>query len=167
MLMSIPVSAQVPQELSEAAGDEAETELNIRIEAIGDRRRVYTALTDLHGLDILTAQSAELEQAYRELTALRRQQAVNDLFELEPVILSEPERVIMRVEELGLFQLVEDEVFLRSPTVHEEERINYVLYAAIVIILCVAAFFISNHLRGRKRREKEKISYSNFAGARE
>ena len=164
VLMSASAYAQ---DWYEVAGYGTEAELNIRIETIGDRRRVYTALTDLHGLDILTARSAELEQAYRELTLLRREQAVGDLFELEPVILSESERVMLRVEELGLFRFVEDEVFLRSPPVFEEERVNYILYAVIVLVLCVSAFFISNHLRRRKRREKEKISYGNFAGARE
>jgi len=73
----------------------------------------------------------------------------------------------MRVEELGLFRLDEDEVFLRSPVVDESEQINFVLYAIIVIVLCVTAFFVSKHLRGRKRRKKEQIPYANFAGAQE
>ena len=157
VFLSIPISAQaMPDEAAHEYG--FESELNIRIEAIGDRRRVYTALTDLHGLDILTVQSAEMEQAYRELTMLRRRQAVNNLFELEQVILSESERVMLRVEELGLFRVAEDEVFLRAPAADEENQINYVLHVIIVLVLCVTAFFVSNHLRGRKRREKEKIS---------
>jgi len=164
--LSIPAYAQTLQDEVVHEHD-FESELNIRIETIGDRRRVYTALTDLHGLDILTAQSAEMAGAYRELTAHRRQQAMSDLFELEQVILTEPERVMMRVEELGLFQFTEDEVFLRSPPTFEDNQINYILYIAIVLALCTAAFFISTNLRKRGRREKDKITYGNFAGARE
>ena len=55
--MPVATSAQVLEEFYETAGYDFDTELHIRIETIGDRRRVYTALTDLHGLDILTAES--------------------------------------------------------------------------------------------------------------
>ena len=158
LLLSIPVYAQEPHDLGAVVEYDYSFEygLNIRIDAIGDRRRVYTAVTDLHGLDILTVHSSELEQAYRELVVFRRRQSVDALFEFESIVFTESERVIMRSEELGLFRLDGDEVFLRSPATDMYEQINVVLYVAIVIVLCVTAFFVSSHLRGRKRRKKEQ-----------
>jgi len=146
---------------------DVDVELNIRIEAIRDRRRAYTSLTDLHDLHILTPASAELQRAYQDLVSFRRQQSVDELFELEQITLSESERVLMRVEELGLFRTDEEELFIRTPVSHYETQINFILYGAILLTLCVAGFLLSNYFHKRRRKGRENVPYSDFAAARE
>jgi len=188
LLLILPVSAQIP-DMEEAAlqpGQEIsgefvfqprvqipelaldhETDLNLRVEAIRDRRRAYTSLTDLHGLDILIPASAQMQDAYRDLVAGRRQESVSGLFELEQEILSGEARVLLRVEELGLFSDTEDAVFLRTPTAVEEDQVNMILFGGVVVTLCVSGFFLSNHLHKRKRKGKKHVSDGNLAAAGE
>jgi len=140
-----------------------ETDLTLRVETIRDRRRAFTSLTDLHGLDILTPASAQMEKRYRDLMQQIRQQSVNELFEIEAEPLSGPERILLRTETLGLFRQTEDERFLREPTAYEAPQTNYILYGGIVVILCAGGFLISNHLHKRKRKGKKHVSNIHLA----
>ena len=165
LFLIFPVRAQEPDYIypqSSAPG----AELNIRIDMIRERRRAYTSLTDMHGLHILTPASTELERAYRELVAIRRQASLGGLFEMEQITLDASQRILLRAEELRLFRYDEDEVFLRVPGTGNEEQVSYIIFGIILLVLCVAGFLFANNRHKRKRERREDVSYSDFASAR-
>lgn len=134
----------------------AQSELNLRVEAIRDRRSTYTSLTDLYQLDILTAESAQREQAYRNLIQQQKAALAGGLFvDTEIQTPTAEERVLAKAESLGLFLHKDDtQIYRRPVSESEEKRISPLTAGIVMVLLCVCGFVFTN-ARHRKRKRKE------------
>lgn len=145
-----------------AAGDT----LDLRMEALKERGSVYTSVTDLYELDILTPESARREQEYRSYIEAARHTELGGLFAGEaPTPLSEDDYIRNRAAEMGLFLGGDtDELYLRPQPADARDTPDTWLVVAVIVLLCIAAFWFSNWWHKRKKRRNANVYHSNTAG---
>lgn len=136
-----------------AKGEEGN--LNLRVDAIRERRPTYTSVTDLYGLDILTPASDERERLYAQWLEEQRRQELGGLFLAGPVqTLGEEERIRTRAQELGLFEQASSQTYFRQDDAQAGGAVNPILTAALIILLCIGGFLFSNSRYKRKKRRQ-------------
>lgn len=138
-------------------GFAADSDLNIRVDAIKNRQSVYTSATDFLEFDLFTAQNAETEKRYREILLQRRSLRSSELFAENDVgILSAKEQIRTRAAHLGLFKAHSDsQVYYRPVQENESQSLNPIIVCAAMLLLCFIGFVFSRFLYKRKKRHSK------------
>lgn len=138
-------------------------DLNLRVDAIGNRRSVYTSATDLLGIDLFTPERAAIEKRYRDITAEGRGSKVSGLFADYGVqTLTAEEQIQNRAERMGIFKTSDNAQIYHRPAAETEARVyNPVVVCVAILLLCVAGFFFSRYRFQQKKRYRKNVHNGN------
>lgn len=131
----------------------ADSMLSLRMESLQERDSVYTSVTDMYELDILTPESTQREQDYRAYTDIMHQEVISSLFGgTAPQPLSNSEYTLNKTTEIGLFlNNNAEEIYLPQQDNTANISLSIPLVVSLIILLCIAAFWFSNWWHKKKK----------------
>ena len=141
----------------------ADSDLNIRTEALKEWKSTYTSITDQYELDILTAESARRQAQFHALQKQQRDRQVRALFTDWPAEIAPKEaQVQAKSQEMGLFLKAETPQTYHKPRNEDATKdVNPVAAGSAIVLLGLGGFIFSSVRHKRKKRRKAHVYYSD------